>query len=66
MDNDDAVGASDAGTAVDDQKLPDGTGHRPMMEEVVVAAHEPDLPWNASFGLAEAQRQSVSLAKARK
>ena len=61
--NDDAVDASDADTAVvDDQKLPGGTGHhRPMMEEEVVAAHELDLPWNASFGLAEAQRQSVSV-----
>ena len=72
--NDDAVDASDdAGTAavVDDQKLPDGTGHhRPMMmgEEavvvavVVVAVHELDHhPWNASFGLAEAQLLSVSV-----
>ena len=61
--NDDAVDASDADTVVvDDQKLPDGTGHhRPMMEEEAVAVHELDLPWNASFELAEAQRQSVSV-----
>ena len=39
-----AEDASDVDTAVDDQKLPDGTGHRSTMVEVAVVGHELELP----------------------